>query len=58
MAYSRLGAKVEVSLENLRNTLRGVSFVTASAGNHDVSMSVGANLFGANAIVFSFKKRT
>ena len=55
MAYSRLGAKVEVSLENLRNTLRGVTFVTASAGNHGISMSVGAKLFGANAIVFLSK---
>ena len=55
MAYSRLGAKGEVSLENLRNTLRGVTFVTASAWNHGISMSVGAKLFGANAIVFLSK---
>jgi len=55
MAYLRLGTKVEVSLENLRNTLRGVTFVTASAGNHGISMSVGAKLFGANAIVFLSK---
>ena len=52
MAYSRLGSEEQVSLENLKNTLRGVTFVTASAGNHGISMSVGANLFGAKAIVF------
>ena len=55
MAYSRLGSEEQVSLENLKNTLRGVTFVTASAGNHGISMSVGANLFGAKAIVFLSK---
>ena len=55
MAYSHLEAEDEVSLENLRNTLRGVTFVTASAGNHGISMSVGAKLFGANSVVFLSK---
>ena len=47
MAYSRLGSEERVSLENLKRTLRGVTFVTASAGNHGISISVGAKLFGA-----------
>ncbi len=55
MAYSRLGSEERVSLENLKKTLRGVTFVTASAGNHGISMSVGAKLFGAKAIVFLSK---
>ena len=55
MAYSRLEAKDEVSLKNLKKCLQGVTFVTASAGNHGISLSVGANLFGANAIVFLSK---
>ena len=55
MAYSRIGSEEQVSLENLKNTLRGITFVTASAGNHGISMSVGAKLFGAKAIVFLSK---
>ena len=55
MAYSRLGSEERVSLENLKRTLRGVTFVTASAGNHGISISVGAKLFGAKAIVFLSK---
>ena len=35
--------------------MRGITFVTASAGNHGISMSVGAKLFGAKAIVFLSK---
>ena len=55
IAYSSLGSEERVSLENLKRTLRGVTFVTASAGNHGISMSVGAKLFGAKAIVFLSK---
>ena len=55
MAYTRLESGDKVSLENLKNTLRDVTFATASAGNHGISMSVGAKLFGAKAIVFLSK---
>ena len=55
MAYKRLESEDKVSLENLKNTLRDVTFATASAGNHGISMSVGAKLFGAKAIVFLSK---
>tara|TARA_S200000501_G_scaffold309360_1_gene299216 strand:- start:628 stop:1713 length:1086 start_codon:yes stop_codon:yes gene_type:complete len=55
MAYKRLESGDKVSLENLKNTLRDVTFATASAGNHGISMSVGAKLFGAKAIVFLSK---
>ena len=55
IAYSRLGSENNLTLEDFKRTLRGVTFVTASAGNHGISMSVGAKLFGAKAIVFLSK---
>ena len=55
IAYLRLGSENNLTLEDFKRTLRGVTFVTASAGNHGISMSVGAKLFGAKAIVFLSK---
>ncbi|KIC43211.1 diaminopropionate ammonia-lyase [Ruegeria sp. ANG-R] len=34
------------------NTLNGRTYVTASAGNHGMSMAAGARVFGANAVVY------
>ncbi len=34
------------------NTLRGRTYVTASAGNHGLSVAAGARIFGANAVVY------
>ena len=55
MAYSRLGSEERVSLENLKRTLRGVTFITASAGNHGISISVGKLLVQSYCF---FKERT
>ncbi len=34
------------------NTLKGRTYVTASAGNHGMSMAAGARAFGADAVVY------
>ncbi|SDW62253.1 diaminopropionate ammonia-lyase [Ruegeria halocynthiae] len=34
------------------NTLKGYTYVTASAGNHGMSMAAGARVFGADAVVY------
>ena len=34
------------------NCLNGVTYVTASAGNHGMSVASGAQIFGANAVIF------
>ncbi|MFV0296979.1 MAG: pyridoxal-phosphate dependent enzyme [Hyphomicrobiaceae bacterium] len=36
---------------NLANALAGVTYVTASAGNHGLSVAAGAKVFGATAVV-------
>lgn len=38
--------------EDLRNALAGETYVTASAGNHGLSMASGAPIFGAKAVVY------
>lgn len=52
MAYKLLENKSDVSRTTLGNTLKPYTFVTASAGNHGISMAVGARLFGSKAVVF------
>ncbi len=37
------------------NTLRGRTYVTASAGNHGLSVAAGARIFGAEAVVYIAK---
>lgn len=37
--------------EDLRHALRGRVYVTASAGNHGLSVAAGARLFGARAVI-------
>mgnify|MGYP001373690164 CR=1 FL=1 len=49
MAYKLLENKSDVSRTTLGNTLKPYTFVTASAGNHGISMAVGARLFGSKA---------
>ena len=55
MAYNQLRNKKKFTKEQLEKNLSHHTFVTASAGNHGISMAVGARLFGANAIVFLSK---
>ncbi len=35
-----------------KSTLRGKTYVTASAGNHGMSVAAGARIFGADAVVY------
>lgn len=59
-SFKALGAAYAIALEASRarddgdwaTALSGRSFVTASAGNHGLSVAAGARLFGARAIVF------
>ncbi|MEL6618630.1 MAG: pyridoxal-phosphate dependent enzyme [Pseudomonadota bacterium] len=37
---------------DLRSTLQGKTFVTASAGNHGLSVAAGARIFGARAVIY------
>ena len=41
--------------EELRTSLKGRTFVTASAGNHGISLAFGAQQFGAKAIIYLSK---
>ena len=38
--------------EQLKQALKGVTYVCASAGNHGLSVAAGARVFGANAIIY------
>lgn len=38
--------------EALRSALAGRTFVTASAGNHGLSVAAGAHIFGARAVIY------
>lgn len=50
-AIARLAAQ-EVRSENWPTALSGSTFVTASAGNHGLSVAAGAALFGAKAVIY------
>ena len=45
----------DFSEEELRSSLKGRTFVTASAGNHGISLAYGAQQFGAKAIIYLSK---
>ena len=51
-AYAIARKAYSVDPENLAGALAGETFVTASAGNHGLSVTVGAGLFGAKAIIY------
>ncbi len=42
----------DISITPDGNTLKGRTYVTASAGNHGMSMAAGARTFGADAVVY------
>ena len=69
-SFKALGAAYAIAREaaaaggDLRQALQGRTFVTASAGNHGLSVAAGAQVFGAMAVVYlsqtvpeSFAKR-
>jgi diaminopropionate ammonia-lyase len=41
--------------EDLSKALQGKAYVTASAGNHGLSVAAGAKIFGANAVIYLSK---
>lgn len=45
-------AELKEGDENYENVLTGRIYVTASAGNHGISVAAGARLFGAKAVIF------
>ncbi|MEM8653338.1 MAG: pyridoxal-phosphate dependent enzyme [Pseudomonadota bacterium] len=49
-AIAREAAKV--GGDDLGQSLRGRTFVTASAGNHGLSVAAGARVFGAQAVIY------
>ncbi len=58
-SFKALGAAHAIAREaaatdapDMRNALRGRVFVTASAGNHGLSVAAGARLFGAHAVIY------
>jgi diaminopropionate ammonia-lyase len=38
--------------EDMANALKGRTYVTASAGNHGLSVAAGAHVFGARAVIY------
>ncbi|MEM9911418.1 MAG: pyridoxal-phosphate dependent enzyme [Pseudomonadota bacterium] len=51
-AYVLAHHALETGSDDLRQALRGRSYITASAGNHGLSLAFGAKRFGARSIVY------
>jgi len=57
-SFKALGAAYAIAREaaavggDLRQALKGRTYVTASAGNHGMSVAAGARIFGAAAVVY------
>lgn len=51
-AYVIAHAAAETGAEELSQALAGRTYVTASAGNHGLSVAAGARVFGARAVVY------
>ena len=51
-AYVIAHQAAETGAEDLRTALAGRTYVTASAGNHGMSVAAGARVFGAQAVVY------
>ena len=45
-------AAAAVQGDDWRNALKGKTYVTASAGNHGLSVAAGARVFGATAVIY------
>lgn len=55
-AYVIARQAAEVSENPDGETLKGRTYVTASAGNHGISVAAGARMFGAQAVVYIAEK--
>jgi diaminopropionate ammonia-lyase len=51
-AHAIARAAAATGADDLRHALTGRVFVTASAGNHGLSVAAGARIFGARAVIF------
>jgi diaminopropionate ammonia-lyase len=51
-SFKALGAAYVIAHMVQQQTLSTTTFVTASAGNHGLSVAVGAKIFGAGAVVY------
>ena len=51
-AYVITHAASSTGSQDIDNSLAGKTFVTASAGNHGLSVAAGAQVFGAKAVVY------
>ena len=50
-AYQKIGEKIKEPYLASK-ALKGETFVTASAGNHGLSVAAGAKIFGAEAVIY------
>ncbi len=51
-AFAIARAAAETGRTDLADALEGQTYVTASAGNHGLSVAAGARLFGARAVIY------
>lgn len=51
-SFKALGAAYVISCDAAKGQARGKTYVTASAGNHGLSVAAGAAAFGAHAIIY------
>ncbi|MCB1363921.1 MAG: pyridoxal-phosphate dependent enzyme [Rhodobacteraceae bacterium] len=51
-SFKALGAAHVIADDAARGDARGATYVTASAGNHGLSVAAGARAFGADAVVY------
>ena len=51
-SFKALGAAFVIAEMAGERSLEGVTFVTASAGNHGLSVAAGARVFGAGAVIY------
>jgi len=51
-SFKALGAAYVVACDAIRGRAAGQTYVTASAGNHGLSVAAGASAFGARAVVY------
>lgn len=51
-SFKALGAAYVIACDAQDGTAKGATYVTASAGNHGLSVAAGAAAFGANAVIY------
>jgi diaminopropionate ammonia-lyase len=49
---ARHAVEIDSASDDLSAALAGITYVTASAGNHGMSVAAGARVFGARAVIF------